>query len=108
MERRFRKEGLVEKESKDWIRREYEDPDYDSKLADTEAKLRKLQNQERVLKIFTVAFIVLIVFTLAIIALQGFHVAGFVLSVSTINILAGSVILEILGLIAIAYRWLYK
>jgi len=51
--------------------------------------------------------VVLILFTLLVIVLEAFNVGGFDLETTTINILATSILAEAVGLVGIAFKWLF-
>ncbi|OGO63978.1 MAG: hypothetical protein A2Z45_10845 [Chloroflexi bacterium RBG_19FT_COMBO_55_16] len=112
------KETLIQKS---WIVREFEADvrkkeleveqqviELEQQNAKLEEKLRNIGRQERILIILTVFFTGLIVFTLGLILLDGFNIGGFSLDTTTLNLLAGTTVAEVAGLLAIALRGIFK
>lgn len=98
---------MPELQEKNFIQREYEDPEYDKHIQDLNERIQILESQRRVLNTFIWIFAGALLFTLSIITLQGFSIGGFNLDTTTINLLAGATIAEIAGLLGTAFAWLY-
>jgi uncharacterized membrane protein YqjE len=108
------KEGKELLSPKPWFIREAEldleqrEIRLEKQKAELEEQLRNMQRQDRVLMILTLIFTALIVFSLVIILLNGFGIGGFQIDTTTLNLLAGSTIAEVAGLLAIALRGIFK
>ena len=90
---------------KNWITREYDDPEYEAQIQSLKERIQILEDRRRVLYIFIGIFSAALFVTFLIIILQSFNITK--LDTSTINILATATIGQIAGLLYIAYKWLY-
>jgi hypothetical protein len=109
------KTGTERLEPKNFILREYEDPEYDQKILDLQRQVIELQelssqikNRSLLLWTLTVVFGGCLFFSLVIVLLHGFKVAGFSLDVTTMNILVTGTLGELAGLLAVGYGALFR
>lgn len=103
MPRKLKKEAKEFLSPKPWFVRDIE---REQEREDIELEKLKVELSERakILNILAYALPGLISLTLVIIVMDGFRLWGFDLDTTTANILAGTVIPEALGLLAIALR----
>jgi len=109
------KTGSETLKPKNWIQREYEDPDYEKKILDIQRQIEelrelhvKIQDRTVLLRTLTIIFGAGLGFSLACVILYGFKLGGFDLEVSTINILVAATLGEVAGLLGIVYGALFK
>lgn len=102
-------------EPKNWILRDYEDPDYEKKILDLQRQVAELhefhiriQDRTVLLRTLTIIFGGGLGFSLACVILYGFKLWGFSLDASTVNLLVGATLGEIAGLLGIVYAALFK
>jgi len=121
---RFRKEDPEILRPKTWFEFEQRDQEAETRSKELEVETReaKIEQQNRLLQeqihesrrrraiatTLLVVFIITIIFTAGIILLSGFRIGGFVIETSTINLLIGATIGEIVTIFTATLRGVFS
>jgi hypothetical protein len=102
-------------EPTNYILREYEDPEYDRKILELQRQIielqelrKQIQNRSLLLWTLTIVFGGCLFFSLVIVILHGFKIAGFSLDITTMNILVAGTLGELAGLLGVGYGALFR